>query len=73
MIDGIVKIGAAFLKIAEIKLSRKYKEKWLELQNKYFKEKSQSPVDMARLDNIERELHLLNTAMADEILGNKHE
>lgn len=68
MIEGIIKIGAALLSIAEIKLKRKYKEKWMKLQKKYFEEKSQEKVDMARLDNIERELQLLNVAMADEIL-----
>ena len=65
-----MRLGTAILKIADIKLRRKYKKKWMNLKDDYFKEKSNpGKVDMALLDGIDRELAVLNLAMADEIMS----
>ena len=69
MTELILKIIGTTLSIWKSKEQRKYYDKWMDLNKRYYEEnnKNESQRDMAVLDNLDHELQLLGEALNSEI------
>lgn len=71
MIDGIIQIISAGLKLWEHNSRRKYQEQIVELQEKYYEENKKERPDHAVLDDIEFRLFVLGRSFASEVEGSE--